>query len=114
MLQHACVRYDGHALECERLAAMTLEILPVVIAAAVAMVAWCVAAFSFFGMLANTRQGWTSLVFRMGWWFSPDIGAYLTEPGIAHYRRFLKAFAWFMGTVLAIALIGAVIAFITG
>ena len=90
---------------------MQLIHLPIQILMAVAVVAWLVAAFSFFGMLANTKQGWTSLVFRFGWWLSSDMSQYLTADGIAHHRRFMKAFVWFFGAILAaIAYVGVLLA----
>lgn len=69
---------------------------------AAAVAVWVVAAWSFWGMLKNVRDGrWWRLLVNPAWWLPHRTEEFLEAEGMPHYRRLMKAIVSFLGLVLA-------------
>ncbi len=77
-----------------------LQFVPLIVLMAIAVLAWLVAAYSYFNMLVRAKHGWTRLVFGLGWWSPGKIAQYIEADGLPHYGRFIKALLWFMAAVV--------------
>jgi len=77
-----------------------IETLPLIIIAALAVIIWLFAAYSFLNMLRHVRDGrWLRLLFQYGWWNPDKVEEYINRPGIEHYHRLMKAIVYFLAVV---------------